>query len=118
MIANGSAHGVADRRKLSRVKLRLPVRLSPPGYPLPIETETVDISRDGFFCMTDHPLEPGTQMRCVLMLSTARRTGSGEVRLEGTAEVVRITVNHSGEGFGIGCCLRDYHLVNTDEDLT
>jgi hypothetical protein len=118
VIANGSGRGTADRRKLSRVKLRLPVWLIPSGESLPIETETVDISRDGFYCLTDRPFEPGTQMRCVLQLSTARPNGSGQVRLEGTAEVVRITLNHIGGGFGIGCCLRDYHLVSTDQDGT
>ena len=101
MIANGGGNGIADRRKLSRVKLRLPVWLIPPGDSPPIETETVDISRDGFYCMTDHPFEPGTQMRCVLLLSTAKRNGSRQVRLEvgRTGSGVRLHIQDDGKGF-------------------
>jgi len=48
-----------DRRKFPRVKLHLPVRLYSSEDSLPTETETVDISRDGFYCVTDRPFEPG-----------------------------------------------------------
>ena len=106
-----------DRRKYPRVKLRLPVRLIPSEGLLPTETETEDISRDGFFCFTDQPFEPGLRMRCVLLLPEARSGGSGQVRLEGTVEVVRITLNEAGRGFGIGCCLHDYRLVESREEM-
>lgn len=105
-----------DRRKFPRVKLHLPVRLYSSEDSLPTETETVDISRDGFYCVTDRPFEPGARLRCVLVLPDAGPGGSGHVRLEGTAEVIRISVSSGARAFGIGCCLREYRLVEGAED--
>ena len=105
-----------DRRKFPRIKLHLPVRLYSSEDSLPTETETVDISRDGFYCATDRPFEPGARLRCVLVLPDAGPGGSGHVRLEGTVEVIRISVGSGARAFGIGCCLRDYRLVESMED--
>ena len=101
----------SERRRFPRVKLRLPVRLVPSNDVLPMETETVDISRDGFYCMTDEPFEPGARLHFVLLLPEARPAGASQVRLEGIVEVIRISVERAGRGFGIGCCLREYRLV-------
>ena len=105
-----------DRRKFPRVKLHLPVRLYSSEDALPTETETVDISRDGFYCVTDRPFEPGARLRCVLVLPNAGLDGSGHVRLEGTVEVIRISVGSGARDFGLGCCLRDYRLIEGTED--
>lgn len=105
-----------DRRKFPRVKLHLPVRLYSSEGSLPTETETVDISRDGFYCVADRPFEPGARLRCVLVLPDAGLGSARHVRLEGTVEVVRISVGEGARAFGIGCCLRDYRLVESSED--
>ena len=105
-----------DRRKFPRVKLHLPVRLYSSEDSPPTETETVDISRDGFYCVTDRPFEPGARLRCVLVLPDAGPGGSGHVRLEGTVEVIRISVGGGARAFGLGCCLREYRLVEGSEN--
>jgi PilZ domain len=99
---------LSDRRRSPRVRLRLPVHLSPADDLPATQSETVDISRDGFFCITDQPFQPGQQMRCSLLFPEA---SAGRVRLDGTVEVVRVSLNSQGPGFGIGFCLRDYRLV-------
>lgn len=58
---------MVERRKHSRIKKILPLKLSHPECD--ILTETKDISVSGAFCSVDKPLEVMTKVNVVLLLS-------------------------------------------------
>jgi hypothetical protein len=102
-----------DRRKRSRLRLKLPVLLRRTESDAPLWTETGDISNNGFYCNTIHPFAPGDKLSCLIVLPT-QPSGSHEdtegLYLEARVDVVRIVAR--GNGFGVGCEIRQYRVVN------
>lgn len=101
-----------DRRKHERLDLRLPVILSRAGNGTIVRTETRNISRDGFFCLTEEPFAPGERLRCLLLLpALSGKSTVPSACLEGDVEVIRIVTDEESGKFGIGCALHDYQLI-------
>ena len=103
-----------ERRTRTRLRLRLPILLLKDETETPLWTETADISNNGFYCNTAQPFAPGDELRCLIMLPThAPGTADNNERLylDAKVDVVRIVMNE-GSGFGIGCEIRQYQVVN------
>ena len=56
------------------------------------------------------PFVPGDTLTCLIGLP-AQRDDSDQLYLEAKVKVVRIVVN-DGSGFGVGCQIRQYHVIN------
>jgi hypothetical protein len=77
-------------------------------------SETADISNNGFYCTTAQPFAPGDVLTCLIELPVnppGSPDNAARLYLEAKVDVVRIVV-HSGNGFGIGCQIRDYRVIN------
>lgn len=104
---------ITERRGQSRTSLRVPLLLLPCGWLRPIQTETENVSMDGFFCRTHEAFAPGDQLKFLLLLPAAV-TDSEPTRatcLQGIAEVVRVVACATGHGFSIGCRLSGYRVL-------
>ncbi len=112
------ARMIIERRDQSRSNLRVPLLLLAHGWPVPLRTETDNVSMDGFFCHTQEVFAPGDRLRFLLLLPAPARDSepAKATCLQGTAEVVRVVACASGTDFGIGCRLSNYRVV-TNIDL-
>lgn len=103
-----------ERRTRTRLRLRLPILLLRGEAETPLWTETADISNNGFYCNTGQPFAPGDELRCLIVLPTHAPDAADNnehLYLEAKVDVVRIVMNE-GNGFGIGCEIRQYQVVN------
>jgi hypothetical protein len=82
----------------------------------PLKTETLDISNNGFYCITTRPFVPGEKLTCLIGMpgrSSSKLESKSRFYLEAEVKVVRIVVN-SGSGFGVGCRISDYRVLARD----
>ncbi len=90
--------GRATSRGPRRVALELPLRIRTFGLDMMQEiTTTTNVSRSGFYFLSDKPYQVGQELRVALNYSTANEP------LEQRAQVVRIALvpNNSKRGFGV-----------------
>lgn len=73
-----------------------------------IVTETSDLSRVGFSCVTNHPFSPGEHAFAVIQLSLEEKPSY----LVGNAVVIRLIVH--ADGFTIGCKIDQPRVVAVD----
>lgn len=106
-----------ERRGQSRTSLRVPLLLLPYGWLRPIQTETENVSMDGFFCRTREAFVPGDRLKFLLLLPNAVKDSepARATCLQGIAEVVRVVAGASGHSFSIGCRLSDYRVLTNPE---
>ena len=106
-----------ERRSQSRTSLRVPLLLLPCGWLRPIQTETENVSMDGFFCRTREAFAPGDRLKFLLLLPTAVKDSEATKAtcLQGIAEVVRVVACASEYGFSIGCRLSGYRVLTNAE---
>lgn len=109
-------HEFADRRRRPRLRLAYPLRLLPADRRSSIETTTVDISCEGFFCLTESTLKLREKLDCELVIPAGKDDPEAleeTIVLRLHAEVVRIVRHSSDSPFGIGCRIADY-TINCD----
>jgi PilZ domain len=103
-----------ERRKRTRLRLRLPVLLLRSESDALLWTETTDISNSGFYCSITQPLAPGERLACLIGLPIPQLSGSSEssdrLYLDAQVEAVRIVVNNRS-GFGVGCRILEYRVI-------
>ncbi len=99
-----------ERRKEPRLDLRIPVLLIGAEYEKPVRSDTLNISKNGFYCATKEPFVPGDRLRCLLYISGPCGSKESELYLDAAVEVMRVLVDTSG--FGLGCRIGDYHVVD------
>jgi hypothetical protein len=81
---------------------------------------TENIAIDGFFCYCRYPFSPGDRLKFLLLLPATddhSRTGTG-MYLCGHVEVVRVTVDGSQRGSGIGCRITGYSVLPDSDSLS
>src|SRR5260370_27776915 len=106
---------VVERRKYERLPLRLPVRflneMASNERASANPCFTVNISSEGFYCVSPDPCVPGDRLEVELLLP-AHNAGHDEkrVRLKCQAQVVHIDSMWPSPGFGIGCRIETYAL--------
>ena len=101
-----------ERREHSRLKLRIPVLLSWEESKNPVRSETLDISSRGFYCTTKEPFAPGDRLRALLSIPAAYDSVDSDLYLEAEVEVMRVMMDNVISGFGLGCRIADYHVVD------
>jgi hypothetical protein len=102
--------GGIDRRRHPRLRLSYLLRLLRPGHSTGIQTQTEDLSCDGFYCIADHPVLPQEMVECELLIPgelAGDPLESGLV-LRCRAEVVRVVPDPLAPRFGIACRLEAY----------
>jgi PilZ domain len=105
-----------DRRKRTRLRLKLPVIFLRPESDSPLQTETLDISNNGFYSITAHPFAPGEKLKCLIGVGTRLASTSDpkhRLWVEAEVDVVRIVVTN-GTGFGVACRISDYRVLAGD----
>ena len=106
-----------ERRKRARLQLRLPVLFLVTEFDVPLRAETLDVSNNGFYCITSRPFAPGERLTCIIAVPIRAATGAAEscdrLYLEAKVDVVRIVVN-SNNGFGVGCRISEYRIGIND----
>ena len=101
-----------ERRKHPRLKLRIPLLLFLAESEDPIESETVNINSDGFYCTTREPLAPGDRLRGLLFFPASGDSMESGFCLDAEIKVMRVRMDNDTSGFGLGCRITDYHIVN------
>jgi hypothetical protein len=105
-----SGNHFPDRRLRVRLKLRWPVCFFEDTHEIAHAT-TVNISSNGFYCLSEVPLTPGQVVSCVVGVpahdpSEPERTNA----LKCQVRIVRVTEHVAEQRFGIGCRIEDYRL--------
>ena len=98
-----------ERRKRVRVDLHWTVLLTRKAGKTPIETRTENLSSDGFYCFSSEPLTPGEQLDCVIIVPIRREE---TLWLECRIGVVRVEIAPPGTGYGVGCRIEDYRIMD------
>jgi hypothetical protein len=100
-----------ERRRTNRLGLRWHLRLS--GETIgTLETRTENISSRGFYCFLTKPLVPGDAIDCELSIPNYGPAAAGAFRsIVCKAEVVRVEARGSEHGFGVGCRIVDFMLI-------
>ena len=108
-----------ERRNQPRTNLRVPLYLLPEGAEVPIQTETEDLSLEGFYCYTERPFSPGESLKFLMLLPPATKSSLaiGGICLQGCVQVIRLTVTGDMR-YGLGCRLVSYRVLSNSEFLT
>jgi hypothetical protein len=104
------AEGGPNRRRHPRVRLSYLLRLFRPGHSTGIETKTEDLSCDGFYCISDHPVQLREKIECELLIP-GEQVGDpweSDLVLRCRAEVVRLVPDPLVPKFGVACRLEGY----------
>ena len=104
---------IQEHRSRPRTNLHAPLFLLPGGTSVLTETQTENVSMNGFFCYTDQLFPPGERLRFLLKLSpSGGETNVGKsVYLDGVAEVVHVKVGSLSRRFGLGCRVDGYRVL-------
>jgi hypothetical protein len=110
---------MVERRTHARTNLRVPIFVLPVGASAPIQSETENVSIDGFFFYTHDFFSPGDLLKFVLFLPAAasEADSAAGVCIHGEAEITRISIGPVHAGYGIGCQLRTYRVLPDPDAL-
>jgi hypothetical protein len=101
-----------DRRRRPRFRLAYPVRLRQPGEAVGVETQTQDLSCEGFFCLSERSFSSYQTLECELIIA-GRILGhplEDVMVIHCRAEVVRVVPRSRGVAFGVACRFADYRI--------
>lgn len=105
-----------ERRRRARTRLHWPVLLFRNYMGKAVESETRDLSSDGFYCLTNTPFTPGELLMCTIKVPTHDPNGKHlERNLECRVRVVRVEAQDASGAMGIACLIEDYHLARVTE---
>jgi len=96
-----------DRRKHTRLALRLPLSLKRSGESRTVSSVTENLSVGGFYFVTEEPFAPGDRLDCTLLMLDAAYQ-QRLVRLCCDSQVQWVQAVGGGAGFGVGCRILDY----------
>jgi len=104
---------MSERRKNGRVRLTCTVALWDPSEGTVIQTQTENISCEGFYCLSAEPFSPGTRLEAILEIPYRLRAGKRSERLALQCNVHVIRVDSTGPRplFGVACQIDDYAVV-------
>ena len=102
-----------ERRKRIRMRVHWPLRLHKTNAPETVETETHDLSSDGFYCLAKTSFVPGEALVCTLGVPTHRPNGSDHmVSVECRVRIIRVEATQEGL-YGVGCRIEEYRLLHS-----
>jgi hypothetical protein len=106
---------MSDRRKIPRLGLNVPIILFPDDGE-PLRTKTLNVSKDGFYCLVGRPLAPGARIRFRAALPHCGASLGSRMVLDGVVEVVRLVVQETTPDFAIGCRIEGYRAIRCGSD--
>lgn len=74
----------------------------------PSQTETTNISSDGFYCIARQPFTPGEWIECNIFVPTMAEPHDDLVVLRSRAQVLRVETTSTG--YGLACRIEDYSV--------
>jgi hypothetical protein len=87
------------------------VRLIRPNGARPLDSNTKNVSSDGFYCVVREPFTAGEQIRCILALPAFDPARQDDlIALDCLARVVRVELLGSAE-YGIACAIEQYQVM-------
>jgi PilZ domain len=95
-----SAADPEERRKHPRLKLHCVAHLYRPGETEWTEAKVENISATGLYCISPQPFLPLEKLECEVMMPAEN---SNILALRFQAEVLRIVMDGSTNGFGLAC---------------
>jgi len=98
----------AERRKLTRLPLRVMVRVQVPGTAAVVVGETRDVSARGIYFYTRYRLELGQQVECVLLLPEELTQASAPMFVACAGKVLRVVKDVSDGETGIAVEISSY----------
>lgn len=105
-------NAMPERRRRVRLPLRLPVCLFREEGREPVNATTVNVSSDGFYCVTDANLETGEVMGCLLVVPTHDPySRERKTALDCRVRVVRVSNLDIERMYGVACHIEDYHFI-------
>jgi hypothetical protein len=103
-----------ERRSSVRTKVHWPVLLRYRSSES-VESVTENLSKQGFYCLSQVPIPPDEPLLCWLILPTHDPTGKRtSVVLECDVRVVRSDPGVRDGLFGLACRIDDYRLAHRD----
>src|SRR5579862_348276 len=104
------ADGGTDRRRHPRLRLSYVLRLFRPEHSARIETQTEDLSSDGFYCISTQAILPHEMVECELLIPAepAGDARESDLVLRCRAQVVRVVPDPLARTFGVACRLEAY----------
>jgi hypothetical protein len=82
------------------------------GESTPLRTQSKDISRDGFYCFLNQPLQVGARVKCDIAVPThSPHDPDDVVFLRCNALALRVEKLGTAAEFGIACRIEDYSLI-------
>jgi hypothetical protein len=112
--------GSPERRKRARTRLHWPVLLFRNQIADAIESQTRDLSSDGFYCVANSSFTLGELLICTLKVPTHDPNGKHlERNLECKVRVMRVEPQETDGAFGVACRIEDYCFARVaDPDRT
>ncbi len=103
-----------DRRKRRRVPLQWPVQLLRQDPGQTISTTTLNLSSDGFYCVSPEPVDAGEVLRCSITIPEDNGTS---LSVWCRVRIVRVEIDPHTLTYGVGCQILQFTLEQASEDL-
>ncbi len=106
---------LTERRRRTRLPLQLPVYLCRRSETHPMESRTVNLSSEGFYCIVQEPLTPGEHIDCdILFPSHNKEKKDTFLCLRCQALVVRVETISRSARFGLACRIEHYRVIQRE----
>jgi hypothetical protein len=111
-IEGGLAASCHDRRKRKRVSLHWPVKVFCRSGMQWVEGQTENLTSEGLYCVSRAPFQLGEWLQCIISIPEGSFDNSkSPVVLKCGVTVTRVEAIPNG--FGIGCHIENYALINS-----
>jgi len=108
MVSNQVMVRNQERRKLTRLRLEVLLRILLPGAAQAAHAETRNLSARGIFFHTRAHVEPGQSLECVLILPEKLTLASAPILVGCKGSVVRVNRNLPDETIGVAVEISSY----------
>lgn len=104
---------VRERRKRTRVQVHWPICFLRPGTTDFVETETHNLSSEGFYCLANTAFVPGEVRECTLGVPVHHPLDGDRVRpVLCRVRIIRVEALAEEGFYGIGCRIEDYRFIS------
>jgi hypothetical protein len=109
---NGMLRPAVERRRRPRAALNWPILITRGSSPHPMETTTINVSSEGFYCLLPEAVTAGERVECTIRIPAPNPDRSdAALRLQCRAQVLRVE-NYGVPGiFGVACRIEDYTVA-------
>jgi hypothetical protein len=103
---------LTERRRRARLQLRWSVWFFRESGREPLSATTLNISSEGFYCLSDFNFVPGQVLSCLMLVPTHDpEERERRMALDCRVRVVRVSEREVDRTFGIACRIEDYRFI-------